>query len=296
MLFPMPQRNWNRDELLLAMNLYCRTPFGRMDKRNPEIIALATALGRTPSSVGMKLCNLASLDPNERARGIAGLTKTSAADRAIWEEFHADWESAAYESETLYRDRVPASVPASAPRVPGSDAGHVELTPRRSPDNLPTDDAIALRADQETETTRSVRIRTAQDFFRRAVLASYGTTCCISGIALPELLIASHILPWSSISLSSVLRGEGWGEGRRRVDPRNGLCLSRLHDAAFDRGLITFDADLRLVLSRDLREHVTNSVLYASFANYEGHPLTLPEKFLPERTSLERHREVVFRG
>jgi hypothetical protein len=61
----------------------------------------------------------------------------------------------------------------------------------------------------------------------------------------PELLIASHIVPWSTLDdrapLAPVPRGVGLGV-RGRVDPRNGLCLSRLHDAAFDRGLITFDA------------------------------------------------------
>ena len=139
-------------------------------------------------------------------------------------------------------------------------------TPRRSPSDLPSDEAIALRSEQPTDSERSIRVRTAQDFFRRAVLASYASQCCISRIALPELLVASHILPWSSFP-------------ERRVDPRNGLCLSRLHDAAFDRGLITFDADLRLVLSRELRDHVTNSTLSTPLAAYEGHPLTLPEKF-----------------
>ena len=290
----MAPRNWTRDELLLAMNLYCRTPFGKMDQRNPEIIALATALGRTPSSVGMKLCNLASLDPAEQARGIAGLKKASAADRAIWAEFHADWESAAYESELLYREKLPA--PTDNPRpVLGERVARNE--PGEGLSAFPTELAIALRSAAETEAIRSVKVRTAQDFFRRAVLASYRTTCCISGIALPELLVASHILPWAAdTSLASVLRGEGRGEGNHRVDPRNGLCLSRLHDTAFDRGLITFDADLRLILSRELRDQVTNSVLSASFSHFAGQALRLPDKFQPERESLARHREEVFRG
>jgi putative restriction endonuclease len=54
----MERRNWTRNELIVAFNLYCRTPFGRIDRRNPEIIALAAALDRTPSAVSWKLANL----------------------------------------------------------------------------------------------------------------------------------------------------------------------------------------------------------------------------------------------
>ena len=264
----MPQRNWNRDELLLAMNLYCRLPFGRMSKGTPEIIELAAAISRTPSSVAMKLYNLASLDP--APRGISGLTKASAADRAIWDEFHANWESAAIASENLYRARV----------APLARSASEDPTPTRSV----SEEEIALRAAGPTDALRTVRVRTAQDFFRRAVFASYRATCCITGIDLPELLIASHILPWASFP------------SPHRINPRNGLCLSRLHDAAFDRGIITFDEEMRLMLSRDLRDNVTNSVLSTAFAQFEGRPLTLPEKFLPERAWLGRHREEVFRG
>ena len=57
------KRGWTRDELLVAFNLYCKTPFGRLHQRNPEIIRLASALGRTPSALAMKLVNFASLDP-----------------------------------------------------------------------------------------------------------------------------------------------------------------------------------------------------------------------------------------
>jgi putative restriction endonuclease len=55
--------------------------------------------------------------------------------------------------------------------------------------------------------------------------------CCISGINVPRLLVASHIKPWSEFP-------------EERLDPRNGLCLSSIHDAAFDAGLITLDKKL----------------------------------------------------
>ncbi len=62
MIPTMPQRiAWTRDQLLVAFRLYCRTPFGKLHQHNPEIIHLAAKLGRTPSAVGMKACNFASL-------------------------------------------------------------------------------------------------------------------------------------------------------------------------------------------------------------------------------------------
>ena len=53
---------WTREELILAFNLYLKLPFGKMHKRTPEIIELANLLGRTPSSIGMRLGNFASVD------------------------------------------------------------------------------------------------------------------------------------------------------------------------------------------------------------------------------------------
>ena len=63
-------RRRSHDELAIAMNLYCRLPFGRLHQRNPIIIDVAKGLGRTPGSMAMKLCNLVSLDPTHRQRDI----------------------------------------------------------------------------------------------------------------------------------------------------------------------------------------------------------------------------------
>ena len=66
------QKLWTRDELILAINLYCKLPFGRLHRSNPEVIHLAELIGRTPSSIAYKLVNFASLDPSLQARGIKG--------------------------------------------------------------------------------------------------------------------------------------------------------------------------------------------------------------------------------
>jgi predicted restriction endonuclease len=134
-----------------------------------------------------------------------------------------------------------------------------------------------------TEGERIVRVRYAQSFFRQTVLASYGVRCCITGNPIPELLVASHILPWSKYL-------------EHRINSRNGLCLSRTHDAAFDNGLITFDHNFRLVLSKYLEGFLPNETLDKNFVGYASKQIRLPDKFLPDVNFLRQHREEIFRS
>src|ERR1700712_1543423 len=100
----MPVRkNWTRDELLVALNLYHKLTFGQLHARQPVIVALAEKLGRGANSVAMKLSNFASLDPALRLRGIKGLTGASALDRTVWDEFHANLNEAVPASEEALR-------------------------------------------------------------------------------------------------------------------------------------------------------------------------------------------------
>lgn len=253
------RREWTREELILAMNLYCQLPFGRLHKGTREIIALANAIERSPSSVAMKLSNLASLDPAHQERGVRGLTGASVADRSVWAEFHADWDALVVESEHL---RTKYGLP---------------LEPSEQFDET----AMAFAGPTEAE--RTVKVRLAQRFFRHAVLTSFDGRCCVSGVTIPELLVASHIVPWSRSTAN-------------RTNPCNGLCLSRLHDGAFDKGLITLDEDLRLVNSKLLKDHFTNTVLRASFQEFEGRRITLPGRFRPDASFLQEHRTTIFVG
>jgi hypothetical protein len=83
-----------------------------------------------------------------------------------------------------------------------------------------------------TEAWALQKTRIGQGPFRTALLARWNARCPLTGIAEPELLRASHIIPWN--------RCESDAE---RVNPDNGLLLSALWDAAFDRGLVTFGDD-----------------------------------------------------
>ena len=246
---------WSEDELLVAFRLYCRTPFGKLHRLNPEIIELARELGRTPSAVAMKACNFASLDPAQRERGIKALGNVSRADRTLWNAFHANPEAVAADAE----------------------AAHSRLTGREAP---PSEAELDL-PEGPTEISRMVRTRRVQEFFRDAVLISYQNRCALSDIALPELLNASHIIPWAV-------------DTRRRADPRNGIALNALYDRAFDRGLITFDESFRTVLSRRLRSGHPSPLHRLALLKLEGRKLRVPNRFAPDPAAIAYHRENVF--
>src|SRR6056297_3090636 len=142
------QRLWTREELILAINLYCKLPFGRLHRLNPEVIHLSELINRTPSSVAYKLVNFASLDPSLKARGIKGASNASKLDKIIWEEFYKNWEDLPYESEKLL---------AKIENKPIENISKIDLK------NLP------IGKSRE----KMVKVRVNQLFFRSSILASY---------------------------------------------------------------------------------------------------------------------------
>lgn len=173
----MAGKLWTRDELIVAFNLYCKLPFGKCHRSNRQIIDLAEWLGRTPSAISMKLVNFASFDPAHQRRGVVGLGNTSKSDQAIWDEFDANWDALALESEV-----------ALAALRPGGSTLIDSVSPQ-SVDEIPIAEA------GETETERTVTVRLRQRFFRLTMLACYGGRCCICALDSRPLLVASHIVP-----------------------------------------------------------------------------------------------------
>src|SRR5947208_2031548 len=181
-MLKMPRRSWTRAELIVAFNLYCKLRFGQCHGRNQQVIELAQVLTRTPNAVAMKLCNFASFDPAHQDRGISGLGNASRADRAIWDEFNADWSRLAVESERAYRELLGES--------------DEDLATDETEAAISVGDHLGPSSDQ-TETRRLQSVRLGQAFFRSAVLASYNDQCCICKLSCTALLIASHIIPWA---------------------------------------------------------------------------------------------------
>jgi HNH endonuclease len=93
-----------------------------------------------------------------------------------------------------------------------------------------------------TEAERLVIQRIGQDIFRDALMDYWGGRCPMTGITDPALLRASHIVPWSECSED------------QRLDVHNGLLLSALWDAAFDKGLVSFADDGTPLASPQLSE------------------------------------------
>lgn len=205
---------WTREQNLAALRLYRLLPFGQFHRGNPEVIALASLIGRTPSAVAMRLSNYASLDPMLQERGIKGLTAISDDARRVWREFEADPEDVLFEAESA---------------VAMMESRPVEVL---SEDEVRQPDGI--------ERLATVKVRVNQRLFRRMVLNGYGSTCCVTGIEEAALLVGSHIVPWAE-------------DAKERLNPRNGLCLNALHDRAFDVGLMTVTDDLRVQVSPQVR-------------------------------------------
>ena len=259
MIPPGTRVPWSRDDLLIVCGQYFTLPFGQMHARNPGVIELARLLGRTPSSVAMKLVNFASLDPAHEARGVKGLANHTRADELMWSEFQAKWNEMSLASEARLNELI------ARERLVPSDGATPLLIP-----------------DQITDAERIVVVRTMQGFFRKVVMAAYNSTCCITHNPIPDLLVASHILPWSEFP-------------NERLNPRNGLCLTAHFDRAFDRGLITLDEQMRLVLSPVFRQYLPNEALESEFVRREGQRAAIPERFAPEPSFIAHHRSHIFR-
>lgn len=254
----MARHVWSNDETLMALRLYMLMPFGRIHAGNPDIQALADLVGRTPAAVAMKMLNLASFDPVIRDSGRVGLTSASKLDGDIWRKFNARLNDLYWASEQAGK-RLTESAP---------DA--------KLPDII-----IAQQMRGPTEVIGEAPIRLVQRFFRTAVLASYDNKCAVTGIDKLELLNASHIIPWKI-------------DENRRSDPHNGIALSALHDRAFDRGLISFDAQNRLLISDRLKQGQPNKVIRSSILDFEGKTLEVAQRFAPDPTALEYHRGKIF--
>jgi putative restriction endonuclease len=244
---------WTRDEVLAALHLYTQLSFGQLHQRNPEIKALADRMGRTPSSVAMKLTNLASLDPQITASGRKGLPGASQLDRAVWDELQSHWDSIALQAASSYEQMM----------------GLVTTPLDESDEELPE------FAEGRTS-LRVIRARTNQQWFRKAVLNSYQSRCCISGLTEERLLIASHIVPWSE-------------DTENRLNPQNGLCLSALHDKAFDLGLITVTPEYRVLVSPKLKAKSADAFMAESLLRFDGETIELPERFRPKAAFLAWH-------
>ncbi len=227
---------WTRRDLILAFELYCRVPFGRITTRNPLIQQLAAALGRTSASVARKLGNFGSLDPELAARSVRGLTHVSKLDREVWDEFHRDWNGLVARAHEI-RTNIGAA----------SEAEAVFAAP--------------LGPSEQVVTAKQ---RLHQAFFRDAVLSSYNARCCVTELPVVECLVAGHIIPWAQderrradptngLCLSATIE-RLFDSGLMTIDEDHRVCFSRrlrsLKDRAVAREIVSRHGQPILLPSR----------------------------------------------
>lgn len=246
------RKNWTFEETTVALYLYFTIPFQRVSKSNPIIQEYSQVLNRTSSALGMKIGNIGRLDPTLKMQNIIGLSNGSKLDEEVWNTYLGKWDKLVADFDKIIQN--------------------LQKAPNKQ-------DEPVYTFPEGKERVTQVTVRTNQNFFRQSVLAAYNNRCCITGIDIPELLVASHIKPWKD-------------DLDNRLNPRNGLCLNNLHDKAFDRGLITFDDEFKLVIS----SHLTCSKeTLKFFSPYENKVISLPDRLSPDLGFLDFHRKNIFK-
>jgi len=238
----MERRLWTREELILSLNLYLKLPFGKLHHGTLEIIHLAQIINRTPDAVAMRLSNFASVDPFHKERGIKGLTGGIKQVEPIWIEFINNKEDLLFESERILANLEKQTIESKFAEILSGT------------ENLKGETKV-----------REVKTRVNQNVFRQIVLANYNRRCAITGIDLPDLLVAS-------------------------------LCLSALYDRAYDKGLIGITENYQIILSSELKTKEKKEFYPSNFGVLSGITLLLPQKYLPKKEFLQFHMDTVFKG
>lgn len=248
---------WTEDEVTLALILYLSRPFGKLYSTHPDVQRLAALLGRSPGAVSRKLGNLGSCDNTLRARGVKGLVNVSKVDTEMWEKYVG--------SERGSKPLGPLLEDAS------------EIASERDMDlgflfnEFPVQGKVSP-ADSERLVLRKERL--FQQFFRDVILAGYGGRCAISGLRVPELTEAAHIIPWSEREDCRLL-------------PSNGIALNTLLHRAYDADLLGIDEKCRVHVSKPLLKGAEDSKMQAFFESVDGSVLQPSRHFTPSPLFLE---------
>jgi len=249
---------WTREELIVALNLYWKIPYNKISGTSNNLIKeMAKYLNRTPAAIAYKLMNFTSLDHERQKKGNKGKESAGKLDEVIWSEYSNEWEKLANDSTEILS----------------------KIQKRSIEKIINIEEDLADYTGKEKE--RIVKTRVNQYDFRLRILASYNEKCCITGIDTPNLLLASHIIPWSI-------------NEKDRLNPRNGLCLNSLHDKAFDKGLLTVTPEFRVRLSKKLVQKKNDKVHQEFFLQFDNKLIELPDRYLPDTNFLIWHNINIF--
>ena len=229
-----------------------------MHTRTPEIIEMADLTGRSVNSIAIRLTNFAACDPYHQNRGVKGMVGGIKQCQPIWDEFFWNKELLIFESENILAKKENLTIESKF------------------------DEILFDIKDLKGETKlREVKTRVNQNVFRQIVVANYSNKCAITGIDLPELLFASHIIPWSK-------------NEEERLNPENGICLSALYDKAFDKGLIAVNENYHILISDKLKKKKEADYYGKYFASIETRLLISPQRYFPKKEFIQYHLDEIF--
>ena len=247
------KENWTREETIIAFSLYCKLPFRDSTRDSRLVEEYAAILKRTPASVILKIGDLGRLDSGLKGYSNTGPVRGLKLDREIWSEFLQNPMQFVYNGEKLIA------------RVTGRS---IEDVAEIDEDNLP----------KGCSHKDSLRTKIGFGFFRKVVLSSYNSTCCVSGVRNPLLVEACHITEWDD-------------DENKIVDPRNGLCLNYLMHKAYDRKLISVSPDYKICVSDAMIESAMREDFRKYVTSINNRRILMPDRFRPSREMLALHYE-----
>jgi hypothetical protein len=100
----------------------------------------------------------------------------------------------------------------------------------------------------ETERSGLVTSRVGQGAYRKRIIHRWEYKCAVTSFDKLNILIASHILPWAE------------SNDNQRLDVHNGILLSPTYDALFDRHLISFENNGKIILSDSIEEQAYQKI------------------------------------
>ncbi|WP_238608879.1 HNH endonuclease, partial [Bifidobacterium animalis] len=232
---------------MMAFALYLGLPKKELDDRGEAVRELASSLDRTPNSVSLKIWNIAAHDENRLATGRVGMSHGSKLDAWVWDEYNKD--------EEMFLAKCLGLLP---PKVQSHVLNEGKYLPETKLETTLSDLKLNIPEGTIRHVVQAQRVN--QSYFRNSLLANYGGKCCVTGIAIPQLLVASHIKPWSA------------SDSREKTMASNGLLLNAFHDCAFDRGLMTLDDNYCILINHEQVGHdsANDRWLYAYEVNWSG--------------------------
>lgn len=240
---------WSREQEIVALYMYCLIPFNKVSGNNPHIAKMANIIGRpNANSLKAKIGNFGKYDTNLAA---VGLGHSSHLDEEIWNEYNGRWQDLEVDALKLIEKF--------------QHANHEEQT------EIPF---IPIGKEREVV----IKQRINQSLFRNMVLSAYNNTCCITGLARPELIEACHIIDWAD-------------DEKNRINPCNGLAMNVLFHRAFDKLYLGISTDLRVIISDKLYDGLRGKdkdKTYEIFNPYNGKNIMLPKKFKPNTEFIEK--------